>query len=302
MNVSLDFDWNLLKCLEALLAERNVTRAARRVGLSQPAMSRALGRLRTVFGDELFVRAGKGMEPTPRAEKLVSLLRDMRESLTIAVAESVFQPRTSEREFVVAGADLAELTLVPKLVRVLAREAPLVSLRYVSAARGPEEMLLDRSVDLVLNPRLASEGSRIVGQKLFDEEFSCIVRADHPEVGRRLGLAKFCALEHLLIAPRGTRGGIVDGKLAELGLRRRVALLVPSFLSAPEIVAQSDLIATLPTRIARLAASRLPLRVLPPPLEVPGFSMMQYWSAVHTDDPAHRFLRGAMERAARLAR
>lgn len=298
MDAFSEFDWNLLKCAEALFAERNVTRAAARVGLSQPAMSRALGRLRVVFGDELLVRAGRGMELTPRAEALIGTLQEIREQLQEALSKSGFDPQTSSREFSLYGADYAELTLLPHLMRLLSREAPHVTIKFVHSLSAPEELVGLREVDLVLNPRFHEAGSHVVGQKLFDEEFACIVRTGHPSIKQRLSLKKYCSLSHVLVAPRARPGGIVDSSLEKLGRKRHVSVLVQSFLSAPEIVAQTDLIATFPLRLATLSAKRLPLRVLPPPLELPGFTMMQYWNVTKSDDPAHRFLRTMVEKAA----
>lgn len=298
MNASQDFDWNLLKCLEALLLEHNVTRAAARLGLSQPAMSRSLARLRDVFQDELLVRSGRGMEPTVRAENLLAMLQTVREQVSDAVAARNFDPRKAKRTFTVCGADFAEITLVPALMRILTSEAPGISLRFLHSSVGPEELLLDRNTDIVLNPRLRSSSPHVVGHKLFDEAFACIVRKGHPQVKRRLTLKRYCGLAHLLIAPRGQPGGIVDGALEKMGQKRHVALLVPSFLSAPQIIASTDLIATLPARLAHLFAKVLPLQILHPPLDVPGFSMMQYWSITKSEDPAHQFLRSAVARAA----
>src|SRR5690606_19516862 len=123
---------------------------------------------------------------------------------------------------------------------------PGLSLRFVHSSESPEELLHDRNTDLVLNPRLRDSSPRIFGHKLFDEDFACIVRKGHPQVSRRLTLKRYCSLAHLLIAPRGRPGGIVDAELGKLGRSRHVALLVPSFLSAPQIIASTDLIATLP--------------------------------------------------------
>ena len=294
-----NFDWNLLKSLDALLIEGNVTRAAERAGVSQPAMSRALGRLRDVFADELFSRSAGGMEPTERARELGAVLKVIKLEVERAVVAPHFDPATAERTFVVTGADLVEFLFVPRLMKLWQREAPGVDLRFLRSSDGPLELLQDREIDVVLNPRVSESNATARSQKLFDERFVCIARRGHPQVNKRLTLAAFAEMNHLLIAPRGRPGGVVDGQLAKHGRRRRVAALVPTFLAAPQIVAETDMVATLPRGLAQTFAQWLPIVLFEPPLDVPGFTLMQYWNAAKSADPAHDYLRKSLLRVAK---
>lgn len=289
-----DFDWNLLKCLDALLKAQNVTRAATRLGMSQPAMSRALARLRQVFDDELFVRGPAGMEPTERARELAGMLETIQHEVGRAVATPHFDPARAERTFVLAGADFAEFALIPGLVRLWQSRAPGLDVRFVRASADAEVLLADPEIDLLIVPRLSKQLGSVLGQKLFDEGFACITRRNHPGVKGRLTLKRYCSLPHLLVAPRGRPGGIVDRQLAQRGRTRRIALQVPTFLAAPPIIAETDLIATLPRRLVQAFQNWLPLQVHEPPLEIPGFTSMQYWSARRGADPAHAYLRRSL--------
>jgi DNA-binding transcriptional LysR family regulator len=288
-------DLNLLVVLDALLAERHVTRAAARVGLSQPATSHALARLRAVFGDPLLVRgAGGAMVPTPRAEALAPRLRAALDGVTAALrGEQPFDPATARRTFRIATGDYAELVLLPALTARLAREAPGVDLWVVA---GGEDLatLATGAHDCVLMPyRGPVAPAGVYEKKLFDETFTCVVRRGHPLVaqGQKLTLARYEAMPHLLIAPRGTPGSFVDDALAALGKQRRVALAVPHFLVAPHVVAATDLILTLATRIARAVAAPLDLVMMPPPVDLPGFTMSMWWHERNHHDPAQRWLR-----------
>ncbi len=290
-------DLNLLVALRALLAERHVTRAAERVGLSQPAMSHALGRLRTLLGDPILVRTPSGMQPTARAEA-------MRQPLESALAElgrllappPAFDPATAKRRFRVSTSDYVELVLVPRLCARVWREAPGIDLAFTVYAGGGVSALHEDTTDLVISPpdTLGTSTPGLRMQRLLDDRFVCVVRDGHPLVGakKRLSLDDFVSLPHALITPRGRSArGAVDDALERLGKKRRVALEIPHFLVAPHVVRETDVVLTLAERVARLLSPMLGLRQLPPPLKVPRFSMAMIWHERSHADPALAWFR-----------
>jgi DNA-binding transcriptional LysR family regulator len=284
-------DLNLLVALDALLRERSVTRAARRVGLTQPSMSRALGRLRAMLGDALFVRSGRGLVPTPRALALQPELGGALERLATAVAEQrPFDPASAERTFHVSTADYGMAILAPLVTERAFGQAAGVRLVLHAQSAGDDEALLEGRLDALLAPRRPSTPG-CVWTKLLSDEFVCLVRRDHPSVGAELSLAQYGALGHVFVSPTLATAGVADRALARRGLRRRVAVVVPSFLVAPVIAAESDLVATVPSRIAKLYAGRLPVRSVPVPLEVPAVTVSMAWHERMRRDPAHAWFR-----------
>jgi len=284
-------DLNLLVALDSLLAEASVTRAAKRVGITQSAMSHSLGRLRELFRDPLLVRTKTGMTPTVRAKALVDPIRRALDEIERAIAERpTFEPSTARRTFTIATQDYGEALILPALLARIRSEAPFVDLVARPLADDGIAMLEDDSAEIVLGPTIPDQAG-IYCQRLFNERFVCLVREDHPRVRGRMTLDKFVSLPHMLIAPRGRGRGPVDEALSKLGRERRIAVLVPHFLVAPHIVAQTDLCLTLPERIARQFVSMLPLRILDPPIELSGFTVWQGWHERWSRDPGHLWLR-----------
>ena len=287
-----------LRALDALLAERSVTRAAHRLGLSQSAVSHALRGLRDTLGDALLVRGQGGMVPTRRAEALAAPLHRALRDLEAALSSKPgFEPATSRRTFTLATPDGFALTLLPDLLSVLRAEAPHVDLDVRPPQMGqPAAPLESGEVDLVVGVGLdAVPGVRT--RVLQDERFACVVRADHPRVGADLDLDTYCGLPHALMSPTGSGLGVVDRALAELGRSRRVAVRIRSFIAAPLVVSRSDLVLTGPRAQLRALAALAPLRLLEPPLALPTFQVRSYWHERSQEDPAHRWLRGAVVRA-----
>ncbi len=294
-------DLELLSLFHALHAERHLTRAAARAGKSQPAMSRALGRMRALFGDVLFVRTHAGMVPTPRADALAPEVRRVLDEAAALVHARPFSVRDLNRTFVIGTSDLFEAYLLPRLAAIVTREAPGVDVSMRVVPEDPSPELVDGRLDLVILPRQSlPEG--MMSAHLFDDTFLCAVRRDHPEVKRSLSLDRFTSLRHVQIAPRGRPGGPVDDALAALGLARRVFARTPSFLAAPLLVARSDLILTAPRLVLEPLAAPLGLRTFPLPFDVPGFRVHAAWHARAHEDPAHRWFRSAVARASRQGR
>ncbi|SEN11155.1 DNA-binding transcriptional regulator, LysR family [Stigmatella aurantiaca] len=289
---------NLLVALDALLTEASVTKAAARLGLTQSALSHALRQLREVFGDALLIRGRGGMVLTPRAQQLaVPIRRGLLELQRALHDEPLFEPSTAVHRFTLATSDYFASIILPPLLALLRTEAPKVDLdvRPVDERRTPE-LLESGAVDLVIQA-FPTPAPALRQQKLFEEGFSCIVRQDHPEVNRRLELAQYLRLPHVLISPRGEGEGIVDQVLAKQGLSRRIALRLPFFLTAPLVITRSDLVLTAPRRMVEGFAQAWRLQVLKPPLPLPTFNTVQLWHERYEDDPAHRWLRDALMRA-----
>lgn len=287
----------LLRCFAELHRERHLTRAARRVRLSQPAMSRALGRLREVFGDELFVRTPRGMLPTPRADALAPQIEAVLAAASALVQPVDLDPARLARQFTIATADMYEAYLVPPLAEALAKAAPGVTLMTRPVNEQTADALVAGRIDLLIGVAAALPADAMRA-KLFDDLFVCVVRDGHPAVGKQLSIEKYCELSHVQIAPRGEAGGIVDTMLAARGLARRVVVRTHGFLSAPAIVASSDLVLTGPSRVLGPFAARFGLRLLDPPLQLPGFSTWQGWHPRMHEDPAHAWFRAQVAAAA----
>jgi DNA-binding transcriptional LysR family regulator len=296
-------DLNLLPALDALLAEGSVTGAARRLGLTQSAVSRSLGRLRELFGDELFVRSGRGITPTRLAAELAGPLRKALADVEALLAQrGRFEPATARRTFRVAAVDYAQVVVLAPLCARIADEAPGVDVEIRQPSSASDGELESGALDLVLAPRHAS-GAGIVWNALHDDDYVCLVWRDSGH--RRLTLQRFTQLPHVLVAPRERPTGIVDEVLAARGLRRRVAVMVPTFLLVPHVLVGTPYVATVPLRMARWLCREHALRVLRPPIAIPGFTMSQGWHEVHRADPGHLWLRQrtiAIARAALRAR
>jgi DNA-binding transcriptional LysR family regulator len=295
-------DLNLLVVLDALLEEGSVTAAARRVGLSQPALSNALARLRDAVGDPLFVRDGRGLTATTRARELAAPVRRALAELSNALApRTPFDPTRSERTFTLAMPDIAELVLVPPLAIRLRREAPGVTVRIVPcpAARPREVLSGSAAPDLVVAMTDATDPSAYQA-KLASLHFVCLVRRAHPRVGKRISMARFLELEHVLVAPTGTPRGLVDDLLAARGRERRVALTLGHFFSAAIVVSRTDLVMSATSVLARVAERILPVRSVRHPIDA-AVTISQSWHPNQHDDPAHRWFRALLADVARSA-
>ncbi|HXX82948.1 MAG TPA: LysR family transcriptional regulator [Casimicrobiaceae bacterium] len=289
-------DLRLLECLDALVTERNVTRAASRVHMSQPAMSSALKRLRDVFGDPLLARTQRGMVPTPRSIELAQSARSvLQEVEAMSSGARPFEPATAERTFRIAMTDYTEFVLLPSLIRRLQVEAPHINVAIrPHDGRTQADELADGNIDLAIASFRHVSG-HLRARELFRERFVCLARKDNPKIGKRLTLANFTDLSHAFISPRGGGFyGATDRALAAIDRARRIAVSVPHFLVAPFVVAGSNLIMVLPERVARHYAATLPLRILEPPVRIEGFAVSQVWHERSDHDAAVTWLRAVM--------
>ena len=292
-------DFGLLVTLDALLQEGSVTGAARRVGLSTPAMSHALARIRERMGDPILVRAGRGMLLTPRAEALKprvhAVVGEARRTLE---PDRPFVARELSRDFVVHATDHVLTILGVTIDRILRDEAPAVCVRFVPNSPADAALLREGGSDLAVGI-YADLPQEMRSRQLLTDRFVCVVRRDHPTVGKRLSLDQFVALSHIQVAPRGRPGGYLDDVLAERGLKRTVARAVPYFVTALQLTAETDHILTTSQRIAERLAPTLGLRVLEPPLALRPYALGLVWHPRLDGDAGHRFLRDVLGRAAR---
>jgi DNA-binding transcriptional LysR family regulator len=292
-------DLNLVRVLGVLLDEQHLTRAGKRLGLTQSATSHALRRLRQLFGDPLFVRTARGLAPTTRALELSDPVRDVMRAIERCFQEQEpFVPASAARSFSVATSDYGSFVIGPRLIECIARGAPSVDLWLRSIGSPFEEQLVRGDVDVVVAPTTKRElPVSIRSRPLYRERLVCLVR-EGKQLKKRLDLATWTSLRHVFIAPGGTPGGIVDETLAQLGKRRRVAVAVPHFLLAPHVVAGTDLVVTVGARVAQAFAGLLPLAVFEPPVKLPGFEVRMYWHERSHRDPAQQWFRDAVRAAA----
>ncbi len=287
-------DLNLLVSLNVLLSEESVSRAAARLHRTQPAVSAALARLRVLFDDPLLVRQGTRMVPTPLARSLRRPLREIIRSIEHTLgSRPTFDPATSDRRFRIATTDYAELTVIPGLIRTLRSEAPNVYLELFPFDERVSERLREGDIDLVIADEWSIRHleSRVT---LFREEFVCLVARDHPRVGRRMTRKRYVSEHHILMSARGIVEGNVDQGLDHAGETRRVILSVPHFMAIPAIVADSDLVVTLPRRVGEFFSRFSPVRTLKPPIEVPGFNVAYAIHGPSALDPAIEWLEAVL--------
>jgi DNA-binding transcriptional LysR family regulator len=294
----LTVDLNLMVALRALLAERQVTRAARHLGLSQSATSHALARLRELYGDPLLVRSGRALELTPRAAALLPQLERGLSELQASLSEQEnFEPGRARLAMRVGAADYPQAILAASLMALLRAEAPGVTLQ-VTSYHDLREQLEAGAIDVAITVKTKLPGP-LSQTPLFSDGFVCMVRKGHPVLRHKgLSLRHYLALDHLVVAPGGTSGNFVDTELSRRGLSRRVSLQVSSFLVAPQLVAESDLVSTGPERLLRRLSAHYPVVLLKAPLPLPRFEVCTVWHTRRDHDPAHTWMRDVIGRAA----
>lgn len=299
------FDLNLLLAFEALTIERSVTRAARRINLSQPAMSNALARLRRTFDDPLFVKTPEGMKPTPVAQSLIAPVLTALSGLRAVLEEKPpFDPAASRRTFHLLANDYAEILLFAPLLGGLHANAPGVTVRVDrqrSLFHPPAPASLAESHDLAVGffPDTLSLEATLHSELLWEEQNVCIASHSHPSIQGRPTLKQYAAAAHVAVFYKSEGPGVIDTILAQLGHTRRVAMFVPHFATVPFIVAASDLVATVPKRLALKLAPALKLQVLTTPVAIPPFRLTMLWHERSDSDPAHSWLRLLIADAAR---
>lgn len=292
------FDLNLLVVLDALLEERGVSAAARRLGVSQPNVSFALSKLRAQLDDALLIRDGNRMEPTVLAQELRAPLRRILDTVRHEVlSERAFDPLQAKRRFVISMSDIGELVFLPSLMEELRRIAPGVSLDSRSLSPGDlEQAMAQGEIDLALGYFPDIKGSNFLTRKLFEHPFICIAAANNDQAHPNWTLEQFLRMGHIVVAQHGRSQELFEERLRELGLSRDVYLQSPHFMSVPLLVAQSDLISTVPEAVGAIFATMAPLRLIEPPLILPRIELKQFWHRRAHDDPGLRWLRDVVTR------
>lgn len=293
-------DLNLFVVFDTIYAEGGITRAGRRLNLSQPAISHALGRLRQMFDDPLFIRHGHLMTPTPLARRMIEPIRQSLHGLEATLNKADrFDPANAVKRFTVGMRDVVESVVLPGLMRGIARRAPRIDISIVRAERRELERelaagTLDAAIDILLP--LPDEIRR---QRLGEERLTVVARRGHPHVRASLDLDTYLAQEHILVSSRRRGLSAEDFELGRHNLRRRVRLRCQSYLAACRVVSETDLVLTMPRRYASLLSAQFGNRLLPFPLKVPAFDTYIYWHANADRDPANEWLRKELHRTLR---
>lgn len=299
MNLT-SLDLNLLLVFDAIMRERHVTRAGNRIGMSQPAMSNALNRLRHHLKDELFVRSAEGMLPTPRALELSTPITSALDSLELALDPVEFNPATSTKTFAIGTNDYCVSILIPKLAAAMQSEAPNINIRLVSSAGHTFEMLDEQKIDFGISA-ISEIPTRYGSEICIEDTYVLLMRKDHPLSRGKMTNERFVDARHMVISPRGETHGFVDDDLAKIGLQRTIAMTVNHFSSAPSILANSDLILTAPKRIADTFAPLYNLVTRPAPfLGDAAFSSVKIiWHKKFANHPAHHWFKDYLQGVAR---
>ena len=306
-------DLNLLRVFDEVMAEGSLTRAARNLSLTQPAVSNALRRLRETLGDELVQRSGQGMAPTPRARAIWPAVREALAQLQSSLIPNEFVPAEANTSFVLAMSDASAAELIPVLTETLEKQAPRVTLRVVPlTTRDPRSMLDEEACDLAvgyfpsmladLTARTQSgEPQPFFHQRLFTGEYVCVMRKDHPLAQGPLTIDAFCAARHMLVSFSGRPFGFIDEALATLGRERFVVLTVNQFFTAARVVANANLLTVLPLHFVKVTGYADQLVFRPLPFEVSPVLVDAVWHRRSQQRSSHVWLREVVQRAANSA-
>lgn len=283
-------DVKLLRLLDLLYSTRSVTRAAERLGQSQPTVSIWLAQLRRQLGDPLFVRTPEGMQPTPRTDALIDTVREVLLGLRrLSETQARFDPLTARREFRIFMTDASHITLLPRLFSHVRALAPQVRLEAAAINAAMAQAMQSGDGDLALGLIPGLEAG-FYQQALYEQDWICLCNARHPRIGKRFTLQDYQAEAHIGIVS-GTGQPLLDAALKSQGIERRVLLELPGFLGLSAILSSNDLVATLPRQIGETLASAAGLRVLPCPVPIPSFTVKQHWHARYHHDAGNQWLR-----------
>lgn len=284
-------DLNLLVALHALLEEKHITRAAERISLSQPAMSRALTRLRETFQDPLLVKGAGGMALTARAMDIHQPLQNiLREIGNIVSTPSINDPATMQGEIVIATRDYELATVLPQVIGHITLKAPNLKILIVPLSGDDLSPLEHHHVDFVL-AGTDKTTSTLHRYTLYEEDFVCLISKDNPVMQRKMDLETYVNMKHCLVAITNFGLGYVDTLLAKKNLKRNVVVRIPHFLAAAHIIANSHLVVTLPRRLGELLAKHEKIVLVDTPLKIPRFPIFLYWHARNQNNPIHKWLR-----------
>lgn len=286
-----DVDLHLISIFDAVMTEGSITRAAERLAMTQSAVSNAVARMRLVWNDPLFIRDGRGIKPSARAQTLWREIEDHLSAIRAAAMPARFDPATSQQVFRVALTDYTSGALWPLLRAYIEREAPQVSLYAVPyTSQGARQQLADNDIDLCIGA-LGDMGSEIRTEPLFSEGWVCAMRRDHPLAKAKLTRDAFLKADHLLVSLSGSPVGVADAALDPTGKRRRVAMTLNNFGGVPSLLLSSDLICVLPAGAIRTHALRNKIHVCPVPIAIAPFQCRMAWHVRHHRAQAHDWMR-----------
>jgi DNA-binding transcriptional LysR family regulator len=291
-----DFDLNLLPVVLAIAEERSVSRAAERLGWSQPKVSIALAKLRVALDDPLFIRGSHGMSPTPRALALLVPTRDILARVKNEVLiGAAFDPRTTTRRFTFALSDIGEMTFLPKLLAYLQTHAPNATVRSVTLP--PDEIAIgleDGNIDLAVGYFPDLKGRNVFQKRLFTHSFISLLNSRHPIKGERISMEDFLRIGHAVISAEGRSQEVFEQLLSRHRIERRIVLSTPHFMSIPFIIASTDLLVTVPYAVGESFAKVANIRLIEPPLDIPQFDLKQHWHRKYSKDDANSWIRSVL--------
>lgn len=303
-----NFDLNLLKALDALLAERSVTKAAEQIHLSQPAMSGALKRLRDEFRDQLLIRNGREMDLTPLGRSLAGNVHEVLKSIRgILETQVQFDPATARRSIRLAMTDYAAMVLMPHVLERLCRESPFINCNVQIVDETVASALVNGDVDIFVGVREwidQTEGraaTTLQSEPLFSDDFVCIVADDHPEIDGTLDLAQYCALSHGLVRFPRQLESLVERNWRHAGLDLQIGVIASNFATLLLMIPHTRLVATVQRRLARVLTAALPLRCVECPLPMPALEERLIWHPKAALDPAHGYVRALIFESANRA-
>lgn len=289
-----NIDLKLLRVFDAIRRSGSLSKAADRLGLSQPAVSQALARLRERFDDPLFVRTPQGMEPTPHATELLRLVARAIEAIEATMAcQPVFDVALSRRVFRIGLTDIGQIVLLPQLLPHLRERAPRVEVEALNISDQTPSMLESGEIDLAVG-FIAQFDARFYQQALFDERFVCLARSGHPRIRDAMSLDAYVAEEHVVVTTSGTGHLVLDRVALRLKIERKVALRIPSFLAVAAIVGATDLLCTVPKRAGLLMARHGDVCVWDLPFDLPAYTVRQHWHERQQHDPGCLWLRSTI--------
>jgi DNA-binding transcriptional LysR family regulator len=295
-------DLGLLRCLDALVAESHVSRAAERLGMGQPAMSRVLGRLRELFGDPILIRGATGMLPSPRAVELAAIARRILADVDLVLGEAIrFEPALCTSTFRIIATDYTHATFLPLLTRSVREEAPsaTLSIKHPVHPKALALALEEGDIELAIG-HLEEPPVSLRSVPLFVDHIVCLIRAGHPYLDGSRSIEDFVALPHILVTPAGFGHfqSNIDHMLADTGLKRNVGMLSQHFMAAPYIVQSTDMAVLMPRRLAQHYVGGTGLTMIDPPLQIPTYRIFMYWHERSHRDPSLRWLRELARRCA----
>jgi DNA-binding transcriptional LysR family regulator len=282
-------DLNLVRVFVAIFETRSVTQAAARLDLTQPTVSHALGKLRDAYGDRLFIRGAKGLSPTALSEQLFQPLSASLATIESTLDQQQFDPPRSTRRFCFAMSDIGALYFMPPLLRRFQLVAPRIQTDIVELSESLSGDLSTGRVDFAIG-NLPGLAATTRSQLLFREHHVCLLSSAHPSIAETMTIDQFAAARHILVASAASRHQFIEGVLSQQGISRNVAARVPQFTILPQLLAQSDLLVTLPSRVANLYVAQGGLKAVPLPVHLPDFEIRVHWHTRQDASPAHRWM------------